>query len=240
MSEFPLAIVTGASNRLGRAFALTLARRGYAVLLHYHLNDQGAYDTGEEIRALDVPVYIQQADLALPEQIEEIFNLVDTLPHPLKVLVNSAAVMKRAEVNELTSVEWDLTMNLNLRAPFLCAQQAARRMQEGGLIVNISDVAARKAWHVFPAYSVSKAALESLTRILARSFAPRVRVNSIAPGLVLRSGIVSEEQWETLAERLPLRRPAAVEEVTIALEYLLDNEYITGDTLLVDGGYSLI
>ncbi len=240
MSEFPLAIVTGASNRLGRAFALALARRGHAVLLHYHLNYQGAYDTGEEIRALDVPVYIQQADLAIPEQIEELFGLVDTLPHPLKVLVNSAAVMNRADVRELTLPEWDLTMDLNLRAPFLCAQQAGIRMQEGGVIVNISDVAARKTWHLFPAYSVSKAALESLTRVLARGFAPQVRVNSIAPGLVLRSEAVSEEQWRALTERLPLQRPASVEEVTAALEYILDNQYLTGDTLLVDGGYSLV
>ncbi len=240
MPELPLAIVTGASTRLGRAFALTLARRGLAVLLHYHQNFQGANETAEEIRALHIPVYLQQADLTLPEQVEELFGQVDTLSHPLKVLVNSAALMNRANIRELTSAEWDLTMALNLRAPFLCAQQAGLRMQEDGLIVNISDVAAHKTWHVFPAYSVSKAALESLTRILARSFAPQVRVNSIAPGLVLRSDIVSEGQWEALAARLPLQRPAALGEVTAALEYLLDNHYITGDTLLVDGGYSLI
>jgi len=240
MIEHPLALVTGASNRLGRAFSLTLARRGHAILLHYHQNEQGAHDTAEAIRALDVPVFIQQADLALPEQIEELFKLVDTLPHPMKVLVNSAAVMDRAEARDLTLAEWDLTMNLNLRAPFLCAREAARRMLEGGLIVNISDVAARKNWHAFPAYSVSKAALESLTRILARSFAPGVRVNAIAPGLVLRSDIVTEEQWEQLTARLPLQRPAGLGDVTRALDYLLDNEYITGESLLVDGGYSLI
>lgn len=236
----PLAIVTGASDRLGRAFALALARRGQAVLLHYHQNFQGAAETAGEIRSLGVPVYIQQADLTRPEEIEGLFKLVDTLPHPLKVLINSAAQINRSEAREITLAEWDQTMNLNLRAPFLCAQQAGLRMQEGGLIVNISDVAARKTWHVYPIYSVSKTALESLTRILARSFAPQVRVNSIAPGLVLRSEIVSEGQWGTLTTRLPLQRPAELEEVTSALEYLLDNEYITGDTLLVDGGYSLL
>lgn len=240
MSEFPIAIVTGASNRLGRAFALTLARRGHAILLHYHLDEQGAHDTGDAIRALDVPVYLQQADLTAPEQIEDLFKLVDTLPHPLKVLVNSAAIMKRTETRDLSLAEWDLTMNLNLRASFLCAQQAGLRMQEDGLIVNISDVAARKTWHAFPAYTVSKAALESLTRVLARSFAPWVRVNAIAPGLAMRSEIVTQEQWEELASRLPLQRPADVDEITRALEYLLDNEYITGESLLVDGGYSLI
>jgi NAD(P)-dependent dehydrogenase (short-subunit alcohol dehydrogenase family) len=185
-------------------------------------------------------VYLQQADLAIPEEIEEMFRLVETLPHPLKVLVNSAAMMKRGEAGSLALAEWDLTMDLNLRAPFLCAQQAAQRMQEGGLIVNISDVAAGKSWHVFPAYSVSKAALESLTRILARSFAPKVRVNAIAPGLAMRSEIVTEEQWEELLKRLPLQRAPNLDEITSALDYLIDNQYITGETLHVDGGYSLI
>lgn len=240
MTEYPLALVTGASHRLGRAFALALARRGHAVVLHYHLNEQGAHETGEEIRALKVPVYIQQADLALAEQVEELFQLVDTLPHPLKVLVNSAAIMQREDAAGMSLADWDLTMDLNLRAPFLCAQQAAKRMQEGGLIVNISDIAAGKTWHAFPAYTVSKAALESLTRVLARSFAPRVRVNAIAPGLALKSDIVSDEQWDQLAGRLPLGRAAELEEITRALEYLVDNEYITGETLRVDGGYSLI
>ncbi len=198
MSEYPLAIVTGASKRLGRAFARALARRGHAVLVHYHLDQQGAYDTAEELRALGGPVYIQQADLTAAEEIEELFKFVDSLPHPLKVLVNSAALMKRADSGSLTLAEWDQTMDLNLRAPFFCAAQASQRMLEGGLIVNISDVAARKSWHAYPAYTVSKAALEALTRVQARAFAPKVRVNAIAPGLVLRSDIVPEEQWDRL------------------------------------------
>jgi NAD(P)-dependent dehydrogenase (short-subunit alcohol dehydrogenase family) len=240
MPEHPLCIVTGASERLGKAFALALARRGCAVLLHYHLNKQGAYETGEEIRAAQVPVYIQQADLTRDEEVEALFHLVDSLPHPLKVLVNSAAVMKRADARSLSLTEWDATLDLNLRAPFLCAQRAGQRMREGGLIVNISDVAAQKSWHTYPAYSVSKSALEALTRILARSFAPAIRVNAIAPGLALRSDIVSEEQWERLTARLPLQRAAQIPDITSALEYLLDNEYVTGETLVVDGGYSLI
>jgi NAD(P)-dependent dehydrogenase (short-subunit alcohol dehydrogenase family) len=240
MPEYPLSIVTGASHRLGKAFALALARRGHAVLLHYHLNEQGASETAAELRALQVPVYLQQADLTRAEEIEELFKLVDTLPHPLKVLVNSAAVMKRADARSLSLSEWDMTLDLNLRAPFLCAQAASLRMKEGGLIVNISDVGAQKTWHVYPAYSVSKAALESLTRILARSFAPSIRVNAVAPGLVMHSDVVSEEQWQKMLSRIPLQRAAGVAEVTSALDYLLANEYITGETLVVDGGYSLI
>ncbi len=240
MAEFPLALVTGAAHRLGRAFALSLARQGYAVLLHYHQGMQDAYDTAEEIRALDRPVFLQPADLTQPEEIAALFGLIDDLPHPLKVLVNSAAVMERADVPSLTVEAWDATLDLNLRAPFLLAQAAAQRMTEGGLIVNVTDVAAQKSWSAFPAYTVSKAALESLTRVLARSLAPTIRVNAIAPGLVLHSDVVTSEQWDTLVARLPMKRAASLDEVTAALAYLLQNEYVTGQTLVVDGGYSLI
>ena len=113
-------------------------------------------------------------------------------------------------------------------------------MTEGGLIVNVTDVAAQKSWSAFPAYTVSKAALESLTRVLARALAPTIRVNAIAPGLVLHSDVVTSEQWDALVARLPMRRAARLDEVTAALEYLLQNEYVTGQTLVVDGGYSLI
>ena len=240
MAEFPLALVTGAAHRLGRAFALSLARQGYAVLLHYHQGMQDAYDTAEEIRALDRPVFLQPADLTQPEEIAALFGLIDDLPHPLKVLVNSAAVMERADVPSLTVEAWDATLDLNLRAPFLLAQAAAQRMTEGGLIVNVTDVAAQKSWSAFPAHTVSKAALESLTRVLARSLAPTIRVNAIAPGLVLHSDVVTSEQWDTLVARLPMKRAASLDEVTAALAYLLQNEYVTGQTLVVDGGYSLI
>jgi NAD(P)-dependent dehydrogenase (short-subunit alcohol dehydrogenase family) len=240
MSEFPLAIVTGAAHRLGKAFALSLARQGYAILLHYHAGMQDAYDAAEEIRALERPVYLQPADLTQPEQIQALFDLVDGIPHPLKVLVNSAAVMERADARALSAEAWDASLDLNLRAPFLLAQSAAQRMTEGGLIVNVTDVAAQKAWSAFPAYTVSKAALESLTKVLARAFAPTVRVNAIAPGLVLHSDLVSSEQWDKMIARLPLQRAATLDEVTAALEYLLKNEYVTGQTLVVDGGYSLV
>lgn len=240
MAEFPLALVTGAAHRLGRAFALSLARQGYAILLHYHQGMQDAYETAEEIRALDRPVFLQPADLTQPEGIHALLNLLDEIPHPLKVLVNSAAVMERADIPSLTVEAWDSALDLNLRAPFLLAQAAAQHMTEGGLIVNVTDVAAQKAWSAFPAYTVSKAALESLTRVLARALAPMIRVNAIAPGLVLHSDVVTSEQWDALVARLPMKRAASLDEVTAALEYLLKNEYVTGQTLVVDGGYSLI
>jgi pteridine reductase len=113
-------------------------------------------------------------------------------------------------------------------------------MTAGGLIVNITDVGAQKAWSRYPSYTVSKAGLESLTRILARALAPQIRVNAIAPGFVLQSDIVTDEEWQRLVKRIPLQRAARIEEIALALEFLLKNEYITGQIIVVDGGYSLV
>jgi NAD(P)-dependent dehydrogenase (short-subunit alcohol dehydrogenase family) len=247
MAEYPLAVVTGGAQRLGRAFALTLAYQGYAVLVHYHRSTKQAAKAVAEIESFGVPAFSAQANLTLADEVGSLFLTVDSLlaspdsnlSH-FSVLVNSAAVMPRGDALTLPVAEWDAALDLNLRAPFLCAQQASLRMERGGLIVNVSDVGAEKTWSGFPAYTVSKAALESLTKVLARSFAPSVRVNAIAPGLVLPSKNVTAEEWDKLVGRLPLKRPATTEEVASALEFLLKNEYITGQTIVVDGGYSLL
>jgi pteridine reductase len=240
MALEPLAIVTGAAHRLGRAFTSTLARSGHAILLHFWNSEDDARTTAEQVKQLGVPAYLCRADLAQPGGIQELFAEVDRTGHVPRVLVNSAGIMHAGDPRTLTIQEWDQTLNLNLRAPFLCAREAALRMKDGGLIVNVTDVGARKSWSRFPAYSVSKAGLEAMTNILARAFAPSIRVNAIAPGLTLKSDLLSEEEWQQLVRRLPLKRPAGLDEVAAALDFLVQNQYVTGQTLVVDGGYSLL
>jgi pteridine reductase len=232
----PLAIVTGAAHRLGRAFALTLARAGYNIVLHYHSSLEEALQTKLEIESLSRSVTLAQVDLTDSSQIRSLLSKIEHLD----VLVNSAAFMPSGKVDSLSLENWDTTLDLNLRAPFLLAQECSKKMTDGGLIVNITDVGAQKAWSRYPSYTVSKAALESLTKILARALAPKIRVNAIAPGFVLQSDIVPAEEWERLIRRIPLKRPARTDEVTSALEFLLHNQYVTGQTIVVDGGYSLI
>lgn len=248
-----LALVTGSAHRLGKAFALSLARLGYALVLHYHQAEAEARQTAGEIQALGVPAHLIRGDLTRPGEIQSLIASLDALlardrQLEFRLLVNSAAVMQRSRIQALSLEDWDAAFALNLRAPFALAQALARRMNGGGLIVNVTDIGARKAWSGFPAYTVSKSALESLTRVLARALAPQIRVNAIAPGLVLeprrpaagRPEVATDEQWRKLVDRLPLRRAAKLEEVTSALEFLIKNEYITGQTIVVDGGYSLI
>jgi NAD(P)-dependent dehydrogenase (short-subunit alcohol dehydrogenase family) len=232
----PLALVTGAAHRLGKVFALTLARQGFDIVLHYHQSRDAARQTQTEVESLGRNVILSQADLTEPAQIQSLVSNLDALD----VLVNSAALMLSGNVDALSLENWDESLDLNVRAPFLLAQECAKKMTAGGLIVNITDVGAQKAWSRYPSYTVSKSALESLTRILARALAPKIRVNAIAPGLVLQSEVVSDEEWQRLIQRIPLKRPARPEEIGSALEFLLKNEYITGQTIVVDGGYSLI
>jgi NAD(P)-dependent dehydrogenase (short-subunit alcohol dehydrogenase family) len=238
--DFPLGLVTGAAHRLGKIFALALARHGYAVLLHYHTSSKAAEQTAREIEAMGVPVRVAQSDLSRPGEINKLFSLLDSLPFRLKVLVNSAALMRKKDLHNVTIEDWNAVLDLNLRAPFLLAQKAAERMKDGGLIVNITDVGAHKLWTGYPAYAVSKSALETLTRLQAKTYAPHIRVNAIAPGLVLQSENVTPEEWQTLVKRLPLQRPASSDDIASALEFLLKNESVTGQTITVDGGYSLV
>ena len=232
----PIALVTDAAHRLGKSFALTLAHAGYDIVLHYHSADDAALQTKLEIESLKRNVTLAQADLTDPNQIYSLLSTIESLD----VLVNSAAFMPHGNVDSLSIENWDTALDLNLRAPFLLAQEASKKMTEGSSIINISDMGSQKAWSRYPSYTVSKAALESLTKILARALAPKIRVNAIAPGFVLQSDIVPAEEWERLIGRVPLKRPARTEEITSALEFLLKNEYITGQTIVVDGGYSLL
>ncbi|HEY3345218.1 MAG TPA: SDR family oxidoreductase, partial [Anaerolineaceae bacterium] len=207
-----LALVTGGAQRIGRAIALTLAGLGYAIALHYFRSKKAAVETGAALREVGARVELLCADLRDPAEIEGLFATIDALQLPLRVLVNSAGVMPRRKLEDLSVTDWDETLALNLRAPLLCAQAAARRMEEGGVIVNLTDSGARKVWTGYPAYVVSKSALETLTRLQARSLAPRIRVNAVAPGLVMPGPDTSLAEWERLIGRVPLARPGMAEE----------------------------
>lgn len=235
-----LAVVTGAARRLGRAIALELGRRGYAIGLHYHASQEAAHTTAGELRQAGLRVELLPADLTDAAQIEGLFEQVDRLDQPLRVLVNSAAVMPQGDLRDLDIETWDATMALNLRAPWLCAQQAARRMAAGSVIINITESGAHKVWTRYPVYVLSKAGLEGLTRLLAKSLAPEIRVNAVAPGLVMRSEGLPEADWQRLVERLPLRQATAPEAVARAVSFIIENEAMTGETITIDGGYQLI
>jgi pteridine reductase len=241
MTDIPsLALVTGAAHRLGKAIARGLADAGYAIGMHYYRSSAAAQQTEQELTALGIPVIPLQADLTDEDQITAMFSLLERQPYRLKVLVNSASVMLSGDLKSMDAAEWDATLSLNLRAPWLCARHAARLMDAGGAIINISDAGVQRTWTGYPAYLVSKSGLEMLTRLLARSLAPDIRVNALAPGLILPSDTLAERDWQRLIDRLPLENSGSTEDIVKGVLFLINNQYITGQTLVIDGGYQLV
>ena len=217
--------------------AIELARQGYAIGLHYYHSADAATESAEEIKALGVPVQLFCADLSSESDVRAMFDQVANQAHPLQVLVNSAAVMKKSSLRDQVMSDWDETMAINLRAPWLCAQQACRLMEiTGGVIINISDSGAHKAWTSYPAYVISKAGLEQLTRLLARTYAPHIRVNAVAPGLILAPEQMPLEEWQRLVDRSPVKKAGSTADVVEAVLFLVRNQSITGQTIVVDGG----
>lgn len=238
--EIPLALVTGAAKRVGKLISLHLARKGYAIGLHFNSSIDEARDTVREIREIGAPVYLLKADLNNAQEITDLFTNLDQIPHPLKILVNSAAVMMRSDLMKIDIEDWEKVMNINTRSVWLISRESALRMRSGGVIINISDVGARKNWTGYGAYVISKAAVETLTRLMARQLAPDVRVNAIAPGLLLRSSDISEEEWQTLINRVPMKKAGNPQHLLASLDFLLYNEYITGEIITLAGGYQLV
>lgn len=232
-----LALVTGAGVRIGRVIAHALQRRGCHVAIHYHRSEHGARQTAVEGETMGLKAPLLQADLADAAQAEALAERAAAALGGLDILVNSAAVMERHPVGELTPGQWNRTMDLNLRAPFFVAQGAARVMGgKGGAIVNIADLAAFERWTGYPAHVISKAGVVVMTELLARALAPRIRVNAVAPGAVLLP-----EDWPDDAKRrfeatTPLQRLGTPEDVAGAVLYLLESDYVTGETIVVDGG----
>jgi NAD(P)-dependent dehydrogenase (short-subunit alcohol dehydrogenase family) len=236
------ALVTGSARRVGRAIALELARQGMNLVIHHAHSEQDAETAALEVRALGVTAVVAQADLTKPEAIATLFDTVWAKCGRLDVLVNSAASFERGDIRSLSLAQWQQALDLNLTAPMLCSQHAARLMLEhgGGAIINILDLSAFKPWTAFPAHSVSKAALRALTLLLAKSLAPHIRVNALALGPVLRDEGSSPQQWAKIGQRLPVGHTGSPADVARAAAFLAAQPFITGAVLRVDGGESLL
>ena len=232
-----IAIVTGAGRRVGRAIAVGLGGRGMRVAVHYHASASGADETVREIETAGGEGTNFQANLATGDAPARLVSEVVDRLGGLDVLVNSAGIMLRTPIGEVSQGQWDEMFAVNLRAPFFAAQAAASHLaQRDGAIVNIADLAAFETWPAYVPHGISKAGVVQMTRALARSLAPRVRVNAVAPGAVLLPEGWSEGAAERLADTTPLGRIGSPADVVGAVLYLLEADYVTGETIIVDGG----
>ena len=233
-----VALVTGAGRRVGAAIARGLIERGMDVALHHHASADGAAEVaafaaarGRRAESFSADLRDASAARALPGQVAQRFGRLD-------VLVNSAAVMVREPVDQVTPESWDATMDLNLRAAFFTSQGALPHLRAAkGKIVNLADIAGFEPWPEYVVHCVSKAGVVMLTKALARSCAPDVPVNAVAPGAVLLPEEWNEATRRHFAETTPLKRLGDPDDVVRAVLYLLEGgDYVTGEVLVVDGG----
>lgn len=233
----PVALVTGGAVRVGRAIALGLAEAGHDVVIGYGASASAAEDARGDIEQLGRSCHTVQADLTHPDGPDQLVDETRSRFSRLDVVVNSAASFRSMPLEDVDAAEFDAAMALNVRAPHLVVRAAIDLLRASqGCVVNITDLSAFQAWTGYPHHAVSKAALAHLTRVQARSYAPEVRVNAIAPGAVLAPDDWSDEQWDAIAEKAALRRPGSPANVVQAVLYLVSADFVTGHVLPVDGG----
>ena len=240
-------LVTGAAHRIGRAIALSFAQQGAQIALHYGASKVAARQTAGEFATLGFNVEIFHAELSDSNQIDKLFSQVEKQFGKLDVLVNSAASFQSEPIENISPDEWDAVLAVNLRAPFLASQHAAKLMRASArdlpaLILNIADLSGIHPWVGHAHHGVSKAGLIHLTRTLARELAPDIRANAIIPGAILPPPDVdfTSDEWQQIIERNLLRRTGTPEDVGRTAVFLAESDFITGAIVPVDGGESLL
>ncbi len=237
------AIVTGSTGRLGSAITFALADAGCHCLCHYHSNQARAEQIVEQIHQKGPNATAVQADLTRTDDIERLFTHAESLGS-VRILINSAAVFTRQQLEEITTDKAREIFNMNLIAPILTSRQFARIVKDQvrqtdvpvAKIINIADVGGIRPWAKYTLYCASKAGLISVTKSLAKELAPAICVNAIAPGLVAWPESFTEKAKQRQLDRIPMARLAKPRDITAAVIFLLKNDYITGQVLNVDGG----
>lgn len=228
-------VVTGAAKRIGRAIALRLAGEGAKVVIHYGTSEKEARETAAECG--NAPIY--RADLTRVDEIEILFNNIVRDLGRIDGLVNNAGRFTRFDPLDITEKDWDFIHSVNLKATFFCCQQAAKHMLagDGGRIVNLSSLGAIKAWAHHAHYCASKAGVVMLTRALAKAWAPKISVNTVAPGVIPFGP--EDDLTKRLIACTPAQRAGTGDEIAEAVLFFLDStKFITGQLVAVDGGLS--
>ncbi len=237
----PAALITGAARRVGRTIALRLAGQGFMIGIHYHRSEADARNLAEEITRIGGKSALLQADLSNEAETQALFPAAHKALGPIGILINNASTFDRDEWFDATRQNWDHHMDPNLRAPFILTQAFATHLPENahGLIINLAD---QRVWSLTPhfmTYTISKAALWTLTQTMALALAPRIRVNAIGPGPTLPSPRQTDEQFAKQAASVPLRHSTTPDEIADAVMAFLQLRSVTGQMLALDGGQHL-
>lgn len=234
------ALITGASKRVGKALAIHLASKRWNLALHFHSSKEAAQSLMEELQVQFPQNHfaIFKANLGNPDEVQNLIPAVLKEFDTIELLVNNASVFEPSSLQETELELLNRQMTVNFIAPFLLCRDYAKSSQNG-VIINFVDTRITNNKSNFAAYSLSKKALWDLTKMAALEFAPSIRVNAIAPGVTLPPEDKDETYLWDLAQKIPMKKPGGVEPILKSLDYILENDHLTGQLLFADGGENL-
>lgn len=233
------ALITGGAQRIGKAIALTLAERGFDIALHYNQSKDEALAVADEIRQKGVQCELFACDLYKESQVFLLLEKAHKKFRHLNLLVNNASIFNPSGLDRKGIKALDEHWAVNFKAPFILTEEFARLCGRGQ-IINILDTKVFKNKTDYVGYLLSKKSLAELTKISAVAFAPDIRVNGIAPGIILPPPGKDKSYLAKWARKIPLKRVGDVHFITQSVSFLLDNEFVTGQAICVDGGEHLI
>lgn len=234
------ALITGAAKRVGKAMALHLAAQGWNIAIHYNSSEKDALLLQDELKTSysDQKFELFKADLSNSSEVENLIPQVLQVMDNIDLLINNASVFDRGDLTNTDTRLFDQQMNVNLRAPFILTREFANLVKKG-LIINFVDTRITNNNSQFAAYSLSKKALWEMTKMSALELGPGIRVNAIAPGLTLPPEEKGDDYLNNLAKTIAMKRPGGLYPILKSLNYILNNDYLTGQLLFCDGGENL-
>lgn len=241
MSDQPVALVTGGARRIGRRICQRLHQSGYNILLHYRHSAEEAQSLAAELnQARSESVVLLKADLLNAKDRSQLIQQAINQWHRLDVLINNASSFYPLAVADTTEENWDDLVGSNLKAPFFLSQGLADALvQQQGCIINLVDIHSERPLKGYPVYSIAKAGTAMLTQALAKELAPAVRVNGVSPGPILLPAGEGDTEQAALLAKTPMARMGNPDDIADTVLFLLQQSYITGQIIAVDGGKSL-
>jgi hypothetical protein len=238
-------LITGAAQRIGRGLALGLAKDAAAIVIHYSSSETDAKQLSQEINNTGVKAFTTGADLSSTAQCEELLERAHDLAGPIDVLINNASIFEEGRLDKITTDDINRNMMINAYAPLLLSRSfvklnKGRKAAALPVIINMLDTRIIDIDRQHAAYYLAKRTLFTLTKMMALEFAPAVRVNGVAPGLILPPKGKDQSYLERLKSSNPLNAIGTVEQVVEAVRFLINNEYVTGQVIFVDGGRNLL
>jgi len=235
-------LITGAATRIGKAMAIHFAKRGWNIAIHYFKSSSKAKELKKNLEKNLIKVALIKADLKNPKQVKKIVNLAKKKIGPINCLINNAALFEKDDIANFTAKSWNDHLNINLLAPTILTQQFARQSPKKTVsnIINIIDQRIFNLTPFFMSYTISKSGLQTLTKTMSMRLGPNIKVNAIAPGPTIKSKRQTNKHFKNQIKSTLLKKSVRSEDICDTVEFLINNNSITGQIIAVDSGQNLL